>query len=425
MGFGFKKLASLLTAVSVGLLAVFLLSLLASPARSFLKESPTVAVFNEAWQKVNDNFYDPKFNGVDWRAIRKKYEPLAAKTQSIKEASLVINQMLSELKSSHTYFYPQSEPAYYQLLGIFKSDNLWKQLKRFFPDGNINYPGIGIFTKDIGGQIFINAILENSPALAAGLKVGDQLLSVDGAPYQPIQSFVDKVGKEVKLSIARSRGAKGIDLIVIPQKLDPTQMFLEAMRSSVEIIERDGKKIGYIHIWSYAGDQYQQELVQEITYGKLREADGLILDLKDGWGGAVPSYLNIFTGKVPTLTQILRDGKKTDLEYQWKKPVVMLVNQGSRSGKEILAYGFQQYDIGAVIGTKTAGAVLAGRPFLLQDGSLLYLAVADVFVNGKRLEGNPVVPDIEVPFRLEYAEGKDPQKEKAVEVLAEVIKHQG
>jgi carboxyl-terminal processing protease len=97
----------------------------------------------------------------------------------------------------------------------------------------------------------------------------------------------------------------------------------------------------------------------------------------------------------------------------------MLVNKGSRSGKEILAYGFKKYGIGKVVGTKTAGAVVGGSPFLLEDGNLLYLAVVDVLVDGERLEGKGVIPDIEVPSPLEYAQGKDPQLEKAVEVLLE------
>jgi len=101
------------------------------------------------------------------------------------------------------------------------------------------------------------------------------------------------------------------------------------------------------------------------------------------------------------------------------------VNHGTRSGKEILAYGFKQYDIGAVVGTKTAGAVLGGSPFLLQDSSLLYLAVVDVFVNGERLEGKGVTPDIEAPFEVEYAQGKNPQKERAIEVLVAAIRNQG
>ncbi|HEY9873567.1 MAG TPA: S41 family peptidase, partial [Candidatus Obscuribacterales bacterium] len=249
------------------------------------------------------------------------------------------------------------------------------------------------------------------------------LLTVDGKPFKPIQSFIDKADKEVKLAIQRTPDLNQNQTItVVPKKLDPTTIFLEAMQASTEIINRDNQKIGYIHIWSYAGDQYQQQLVREITYGKLRNADALILDLRDGWGGAIPSYLNIFTGKIPRLTQILRDGKKTNVDYQWKKPVVMLVNQGSRSGKEILAYGFKRYKIGSVIGTKTPGAVVGGSPFLLKDGNLLYLAVANVFVDGERLEGKGVTPDIEVPFTLEYAQGADPQKEKAIAVLMEALK---
>ncbi len=101
----------------------------------------------------------------------------------------------------------------------------------------------------------------------------------------------------------------------------------------------------------------------------------------------------------------------------------MLVNQNSRSGKEILAFGFQQYKIGPVVGSKTAGAVVAGRPFIMQDGSVLYLAVADVLLNDKqRLEGKGITPDISVPFSLEYAQGADPQKERAIETTLAAVK---
>ena len=383
-----------------------------------------VTVFNEAWKTVNDNFFDPKFNGIDWQATRNKYQPLAKQAKSREELATVINQMLAELKTSHTRFYTPQEPAYYQLLGIFGTDAFGQKFKQVFPDGDITYPGIGIFTKDTGDRTFISGILAGSPAARSGLKVGDRILNADGQKYQPIQSFAGKESKEVKLSIQRTLDENSIQTItVIPQRLDPQKVFLEAMEQSIDLVKRGDRQIGYIHIWSYAGQQYQSLLIDELTSGKLRSADALILDLRDGWGGASPSYLNIFTGKVPTMTRILRDGTTSDLDYQWKKPVAMLVNQGSRSGKEILAYGFQQYQIGPVIGTKTAAAVVGGSPFLLSDGSLLYLAVVDVRVNGDRLEGKGVTPDIEVPFSLEYAQGADPQKEKAIEVLVATLKN--
>lgn len=425
-GFRLKKFFKFSSLLTLSISACLLLSFFLWQAPSLLKESPTLAVFNEAWQTVNDNFFDPKFNGVDWRAMREKYQPLAQQAKSSEEVAAVINRMLSELNASHTRFYTKSEPAYYQLLGIFNRGGSFSQeLKKVLPEGKLEYPGIGIFTKDINGKIFINAILDGSPAEQAKLKVGDQILAADGNKFQPVGSFVNKAGKEVRMSIQSTADPNSSKTIaVVPQNLKPTTMFLDAMRSSIKIINRNQKKLGYIHVWSYAGDQYQQLLKEEISYGKLKDADGLILDLRDGWGGATPNYLNIFTNKVPVLVEIPRSGRKITLDYQWRKPVVMLVNNGTRSGKEILAYGFKQYGIGPVIGTQTAKAVLGGSPFLLQDGNLLFLAVVDVFVNGERLEGKGVTPDIEVPFQLEYAQGADPQKDRAVEVLLETVQKQ-
>ncbi len=409
---------------SLAMIAVLCLTLLLlwctiAPA---VKLKSQTAVFTEVWQTVNDNFYDPKFNGVEWQALRRKYELLAAKADSPAAVADVINAMLGELKTSHTRFYTQAEPAYYQLLGIFSGNTrLQQQAKALLPKGSIKYPGIGVFTRELTGKTFISAILDGSPAAKAGLKVGDQVLSVEGSPYEPIASFAGKVGQPVNLIVQRTAN-RTETIAVTPQELDPNTLFLDAMRASVDTLERQGKTLGYIHIWSYAGDRYQDQLVEELTFNRLREVDGLILDLRDGWGGASPSYLNIFTGKVPSMTQVGRSGVPVRFDYQWQKPVVMLVNQGSRSGKEVIAYGFQQYGLGKIVGTKTAGAVVGGRPFLMRDGSMLYLAVVDVFINGKqRLEGVGVVPDVEVPFTLEYAQGADPQKDKAVDVLLQEL----
>ena len=187
------------------------------------------------------------------------------------------------------------------------------------------------------------------------------------------------------------------------------------MDDSVDGVEKAGQRIGYIHSWSYAGDQYQEKLEDELIYGRLRDADALVLDLRDGWGGAPLTALQLYTARGPSVTSIGRDRTPSTYHGQWNKPVVMLVNGGSRSAKEILAYGFQQYDIGPVVGTPTAGAVTAGRAFIMPDDSLLYVAVADVYLDQTvRLEGEGVTPDVVVPFPIEYAQGADPQKERAI-----------
>jgi carboxyl-terminal processing protease len=399
--------------------SVWLLLSCLSPIISTSEESPS-DLFDEVWKTVNENFYDRDFNGLDWKAIKDQYEPQAESAKSTEEVAVVINQMLSELQTSHTHLYTQSEPAYYQLLGIFEGfTELQKKLKKFLPNGKLEYSGIGAFTQEIEGKTFVSAILDDSPATKAGLEVGDELLEVDGKPYQPIRSFQDKAGQKVKLLLQRTGDSSKKKTISLQPKIyDATRMFLEAQQASVDIIAKNDKKIGYIHIWSrVGGDRDLRQFEEELIYGRLKEADGLILDLRDGWGGVSMGYLLLFTGKSPNILNIDRDGSRNSIDYAWKKPVVALVNQGTRSAKEILAFGFQQYKIGTVIGSKTAGAVVAGRPFLMKDGSLLYLAVVDVSVDGERLEGKGITPDAIVPSPLPYAQGADPQKERAIEVV--------
>jgi carboxyl-terminal processing protease len=156
-----------------------------------------------------------------------------------------------------------------------------------------------------------------------------------------------------------------------------------------------------------------------LSEGKLKDADALIWDLRDGWGGAHPRYLNAFNPYGPTLTLTDRDGDANTVGFRWRKPVAMLINSGTRSGKEVLAYGFKKNGFGAVIGERTAGALLAGTAFLLSDGGLLILAVNDAAVDGERVEGKGVDPTIEVPFDIRYAAGQDPQLDKAIAVLAD------
>ena len=95
----------------------------------------------------------------------------------------------------------------------------------------------------------------------------------------------------------------------------------------------------------------------------------------------------------------------------------LLVNGGTRSGKEVLAYGFKKYQIGEVIGTQTEGAVLAATAFLIGRG-LLLLAVEDVQVDGVRLEGVGVTPTIEVQGSPTPGGQTDPQLNRAVALLS-------
>lgn len=421
----FSRFSQTVKFSAIAMIALVTLLLLWFMSPGWSQESLEEKVFNQVWQTVDENFYDDKFNGIDWVAMRNKYKPQATQAKTHQQLAEVINRMLAELQTSHTHFYTPNETAYYQLLGIFQPPmkDLPPAAKALFPQGKYEYTGIGIFTKVSRGKIFVNAILDGSPAAIAGLKVGDEVLSVDGKPYQPIASFIGKARQKVALLIQRSPDPNSQqELEVMPQKLDATTLFKVAQQSSTQVIQQQGKRLGYIHIWSNAADFHQQQMIEALTFGKLANTDGLVLDLRDGWGGGSIAYLNFFTGGSPNVTSIQRDGRSFITNYRWHKPVVLLINQGSRSSKEIVAFDFQRAKLGALIGTTTAGAVVAGRGFVMQDGSLLYVAVADVLVDGQqRLEGIGVTPDIPVTFPLEYAAGVDPQKQQAIATLITAI----
>ena len=401
----------------IGLLC--LASLPSAVAQTEPARKPDIAVFDEVWRMVDQRFYDPDFRGQDWRAVRDRYRQLAEAASDEEAQAEVIDEMLATLGASHTGRYRQNDPAYYQLLDIF-SGSLRRDLRTLFPNG-VRYPGIGLFTRRIGDKLFVSGTVAGLPAEEAGILVGDEIIDADGQAFEPVDSFTGKVGQTVTVHIRRAAHGPILPMAMKPTWVEPAKAFLDAMSDGARIIEAGGKKIGYVRIWSYAGGRYQEMLEQLLSSGKLKDADALIWDLRDGWGGAQPYYLDIFGELGPTMELTDRDGDHDVVNFKWRKPAALLINGGSRSGKEVLAYGFKKYQVGEVIGTRTAGALLAGRAFLLQDDSLLLLAVSDVAVDGERLERIGVAPTIEVPFPIEYAAGKDPQIDRAVEVLTRQI----
>ena len=195
-------------------------------------------------------------------------------------------------------------------------------------------------------------------------------------------------------------------------------MFLRGLKDSARVVQHGNARVGYVHVWSYASHRYQGALEDLISEGPLSAADALIWDLRDGWGGAQPWYLDLFNARSPTMQVANRNGDTGIVGAKWRKPVAALINGGTRSGKEILAYGFKEYNFGPLVGSRTEGAVLAATAFLIGDEGLLLLAVEDVLVDGRRLEGVGVEPTIAVPFDRRYAAGADPQFDRAVEALS-------
>jgi len=410
------RLAAMVTASAVSPKALSAAETLTGDADNADVPANGVPTFESVWQTVRDRFYDPRHNGLDWSAARERYLPDVQRATSQSSLASVINTMLSELHASHTRFYTPDEPEYYQLADIFAGALRRRGLQRAFPDGRISYPGIGIISGfEATGRNTITGVIEGTPAQQAGLRAGDETIAADGTTFQRIGSFRGKVGKSVVLEVRRD--ASVLQIPIMPVDLEPTKMFLRGLESSARVIESNGRRIGYVHVWCYAGSVYQHALESLLSQGALKDADALIWDLRDGWGGARPEYLDLFNARAPTMQVTDRSGTSEFVNVKWRKPVAMLINGGTRSGKEVLAYGFKKYRLGELIGTRTEGAVLAATAFLIGSG-LLLLAVEDVRVDGERLEGVGVTPTIEVQAGAASAGSDDPQLSRAVAVLS-------
>ncbi len=355
------RLAAMVTACAVAAKAPNAAEPLKGETDNAYVPADGVSTFESVWQTVRDRFFDPRHNGLDWLAVRERYLPDVQRATSQNSLARVINTMLSELHASHTRFYTPDEPEYYQLADIFVGALRRRGLHRAFPDGRISYPGIGIISGfEATGRNTITGVIDGTPAQQAGLRAGDEIIAADGAAFE---------------------------------------------------------RIGYVHVWCYAGYLYQRALEHLLSQGALKDADALIWDLRDGWGGAQPEYLDLFNARAPTMQVTDQSGTTAFVNVKWRKPVAMLINGGTRSGKEVLAYGFKKYRLGELIGTRTEGAVLAATAFLFGSG-LLLLAVEDVRVDGERLEGVGVTPTIEVQAGAASAGSDDPQLSRAVAVLS-------
>ena len=321
--------------------------------------------------------------------------------------------MLASLGASHTGHYTADQLDYYELANIFQF-NFRRELPRLFPpEGRITYPGIGIASAVIDGKRFVTDVYDGSPAASAGVKQGDEILSADGVPFQEIESFRGKIGKSVDLALRRAADQAPITIPVPVALLQPSETLVSAISNSVAIVERGGHRIGYLHIWFYADDDVSAAIDRALSSEPLKSAEALVVDLRCRWGGAPPDAAETFLGGTQPFRFTDRKGEGRLSNVRWHKPLVALIDEGTRSGLEVFAYDLKAKGI-PLVGTRTAGALLGGRGYLLPDDSLLEIAVAGVEVNGEKIEGKGVEPDMAVPFDVRYAAGRDPQRDAAV-----------
>jgi carboxyl-terminal processing protease len=360
---------------------------------------------NELVEAVRTSFFDAD-RAARWSNRNRGY---ASAINDEATFARETNWRLAELGASHTEYFPPSAP---------KADELRTIFEHLF--GAADAVSIGAQVEPLDKRFFVVSVLPDGPAARAGLLRGDEIVAVDDQSFNP-----DNAWPERPLAIAIRRHANGpvqtID--VVPQRGSIRKAWLAAERSGSRIVLRSGKQIAYAWMWTCAGQDYEQLLAERLT-SDFTPADGLVIDFRDGWGGCNPTFVNLFNQAVPTMRSVGHDGRARLYSPAWKKPLVLLINHRTRSGKELVSRALQRAGRALVVGERSAGAVLAGKPIKLSNGGILYLAAADLLIDGERLEGVGVTPEVPVDDRLPFAAGSDPLLERALDAAADLAKRE-
>lgn len=352
--------------------------------------------FKDAWTKVetgiSQRYYARDKRKGEMDRLLAKYKPIASGAKSKAEFEKAVNGMIDEFGDSHFALLTDETQGYYMF------ENLAN------PSTTVEMPNIGIWVKSSGNVHMAQMVVEGSDAFKAGIRKGDRLLTVNGSAFSPIDSIKGKVGEKIKLGYERGGKQMTADLEVESGKgLD---MFLNATRDSVRVIESGGKRIGYIHLWTQGSDGFRNALKNAVM-GRLRNTDAFILDLRDGFGGRPENFFEPFF--MPDMSVVYRIGgitQNTAFGYGTQKPMAVLINEGSRSAKEVSALMFKKTGRATLIGSTTAGHVLGTTPWRLNSWAFLEIPMAEVEADGKNLEKNGVPADINVSPEFD-ASGKD------------------
>lgn len=277
------------------------------------------------------------------------------------------------------------------------------------------YSGFGIQianTKD--NRILIVSIIDDSPALEAGLKAGDIILKMDGESVEG--KTTDEFTKLVKGSNKQTiiltllRDNKEIDIAV-------TRKIVTLKSVSSKIFEQDGKKVGYIYISIFAANtdsQFKKELIDLEKKG----INSLIIDVRDNTGGHLTSVENIismFLDKKHVIYQIESKGKTTKTYSKnndsKKYKVVMLVNENSASASEMLTAAMKEEYNSEVVGMKTFGKGTVQEVGNTSNTNLNYKITTKKWLTpkGNWINKKGIEPTIKVELSKEYI--KNPSEE--------------
>lgn len=367
-------------------------------------------MFNEAWRLLLNGFYDPNMHGVDWRAVREKYEPLALAAYTEEEFRDVVREMIGELSASH--------------LGIYK-----------YGGGGVSTGRLGLYHDEHydGPGIKVRKVIPDGPADRAGIVPGEYVLSIEGTEIAPGASYecllADRVDEDVLVGVAESPKGKGLREVKVrpiggwPMGKLVYENWVRENRKKVD--ELSNGRIGYLHI-SGMGLSNLNEFEEDL-FAQGSGKDGLLIDIRGNGGGEVHDQILNYLDRRPYgyTTSRTRPPSYNPLEL-WTKPLALLIDESCYSDAEIFPMGWKALKLGPVVGTPTFGAVIGTNDVELIDGTGFRVPGSGWYdMSGKNLENWGIEPDVRVDsVPEEAASGRNAQLERAVAVLLSEIDRQ-
>lgn len=372
-----------------------------------------VAVFHQAWSILNDNFFDAKMNGVDWKAAEARYAPYVEGAQSTEELRRIVRFMIGDLNASHS---GMNGPT-------------------FSPATNVGRLGLRFDRAEYerAGKLKVTEVLTLSPAALADIKAGDYLASVDGAAigaHTNLDSLLlYKTGKRVALSVSKTADGTGAREVAIrPVNLATERGLLyrdwvESRRAYVAKISNG--RLGYVHMQDMGQGSLNQLYVDLDV--ENRGKDGVVIDVRNNNGGFVNPYaIDVFQRR-GYLQFTPRDfatapGRSVLGQRSLEKPTVLVTNMHSLSDAEDFTEGYRALKLGTVVGEPTAGWIIFTSDVGLLDGtsSVRVPGTRITDMNGNDMEMHPRQVDVKVERPIgEWYTGRDSQLDAAV---AELLK---
>ncbi len=382
--------------------------------------------FQVVWSTVNQEYFDPSFGGVNWKAIREKYRLLLPRAANNDQLRGLLEAMLSELKKTHFGIVPREGAV-------------------FNPAERVRIGTAGVEMAIVGGLPVVAEVRRGSAGAAAGLKAGDRVEAVDdiviartlaslqkaGVPPARrglyITEFVQSrlegpVGSKVRLALLAPGGARRA-AVVTCRTNDAAWSEPVGRTPSLPIrweAVRDAGGIGYLRFNAFV---LPVIATSRKFLASLGPRDGLIVDLRGNSGGVLLVACGLsgwLSGRELVLgITSTRDGvQKLDVYPQagaFTGPLAVLIDGRSASTSEVMAAGLREAGRARIFGEPSAGAAMPSSFKTLPTGDLFQYAIGDVTTPGARaIEGKGVNPDVVVtPAPAELAAGRDPALEAA------------